>query len=237
MKFLLPGLLLALLAGCSGDKQQQEEISKLKAELAQVKSLQTTIARRVGLGELVRPDAIEFNEGHKVGSEDASLVVLEFTDLHCPFCARFHNEVYPELKEQFIDTGKVLFVGRELPLLNLHQQAGFAAVALRCAARLQQYAAAKDSLFNSKENFTSEYMDKLPEDLGIDSEQFNACLQDNTVHHEVSKSINYAQELGFKSTPTFIVGRKQGETVVDYTILTGAKDLAAFTSVFDSLSK
>lgn len=237
MKFLLPGLLLALLAGCTGDKQQQEEIAQLRAELEQVKSLQTTIARRVGMGELVRPDAIEFNDGHKVGNEEASLVVVEFTDLHCPFCARFHNEVYPQLKEQFIDTGKVLFVGRELPLLSLHKQAGFAAVALRCATAQQQYGAAKDSLFNSSKGFTAEYLEQLPVDLGIDAEKFSACLQDAAVHQVVSKSINYAQELGFKSTPTFIVGRKQGNTVVDYTVLTGAKDLATFTSVFDSLTQ
>ncbi|MBU1309312.1 MAG: DsbA family protein [Gammaproteobacteria bacterium] len=237
MKFLLPGLLLALLAGCTGDKQQQAEIAQLRAELEQVKSLQTTIARRVGMGELVRPDAIEFHEGEKVGSEDAALVIVEFTDLHCPFCARFHNEVYPQLKEQFIDTGKVLFVGRELPLLSIHQQAGFAAVALRCASAQQQYSAAKDSLFNSSKGFTAEYMEQLPVALGVDAEQFNTCLQDAAVHQTVSKSISYAQELGFKSTPTFIVGRKQGNTVVDYTVLTGAKDLAAFTSVFDSLTQ
>lgn len=236
MKFLLPCLLLSLLAGCATTNSQQQEITQLRAELDQVKSLQTAIARRVGMGELVRPEAIEFAEGHKVGSEDAKIVIVEFTDLHCPFCARFHNEVYPELKAQFIDTGKVLFVGREFPLLNLHKQAGFAAVALRCASAQQQYEAAKDSIFNNAEGFTAEYLEKLPADLGIDSEKFSSCLQDATVHQAISKSINYAQELGFKSTPTFIIGRKKGQSVVDYTVLTGAKDLAAFKTIFDTLN-
>lgn len=237
MKLILPIMaLLALLTGCTAVPQQQE-LAELRAELAQIKTLQTAIARRVGMGELVRPDAIAFGAGEKIGSEAATIAIVEFTDLHCPFCRRFHTDVYPELKQQFIDNGQVLFVGRELPLLNLHPQAGFAAVALRCAANQQQYTAAKDSLFNSAGSFTGEYIEQLPIDLGVDAEQFNACLQDASVHQAVSQSINYANELGFNATPVFVIGRKQGDTVTDYTVLSGAKDIAAFVAVIEALQQ
>jgi len=56
-----------------------------------------------------------------LGSKDAPITVVEFTDYQCPFCRQFHVTTFPELKKNFIDTGKVRFYSRDLPLDSMHR--------------------------------------------------------------------------------------------------------------------
>lgn len=225
---------VALLTACGNDKQQQE-LAQLKVEMAELKSLQVTMARRVGLGELVRPDTIPLQQGIRIGDEAAPIIIMEFTDLHCPFCKRFNDETYPELKSRFIDDGQVQFVARELPLLNIHPNAGMAAVALRCANKLGQYQAVKDDLFSKASDFSTEYLDGLGETYGFAQDEFDSCLQDVTVHSAVNEAMTQARELGLTSTPVFIVGKKQGDSVTAYSIIAGAQSIDTFAEAITRL--
>ncbi|MBX9926830.1 MAG: DsbA family protein, partial [Hyphomicrobiaceae bacterium] len=65
------------------------------------------------------------------GKPDAPVVLVKYMSLTCPYCRQFHAEVYPKLKSEYIDTGKVRFVLREFPI---GRTSGQATVALRCAA-------------------------------------------------------------------------------------------------------
>jgi len=67
-----------------------------------------------------------------IGRSDAPIVMVEFTDYQCPFCQRFHLSVFEELKKNYVDTGKIRYVSRDLPL-PMHPNAMSAAVAARCA--------------------------------------------------------------------------------------------------------
>src|SRR3989338_5451600 len=67
-----------------------------------------------------------------LGKADAPVTVVEFTDYQCPFCRRFHQSAFEEIKKNYIDTGKVRFVSRDLPL-DIHANAARAAHAARCA--------------------------------------------------------------------------------------------------------
>src|SRR6266699_2891633 len=67
-----------------------------------------------------------------IGRDDAPVTIVEFTDLQCPVCRRFHAETFPIIKKNYIDTGKVRFVSRDMPL-EYHQYALKAAEATRCA--------------------------------------------------------------------------------------------------------
>src|SRR5437773_2432263 len=69
---------------------------------------------------------------HAMGREDAPVTLVEFTDVECPFCRQFHLTTFAELKENYVDTGKVRFVSRDLPL-DVHRNALKAAHASRCA--------------------------------------------------------------------------------------------------------
>ena len=64
--------------------------------------------------------------------DQAKITIVEFTDYQCPFCNKFHLNTYPKLKKQFVDSGLVWFVSRDLPL-DFYQHAFEAARAARCA--------------------------------------------------------------------------------------------------------
>ena len=239
MKQFVAAVCLSVLLVACGESQQvaanDSEIAALKARIDKLEKIQTKVAQRVGLGALVRPDAIEFGDGKRQGNEQATVAIVEFTDLHCPFCAKFHNDVWPELKAKYIDSGKVLMIGRELPLMKLHPNAGYAAVTLRCAAEQDQYTAAKDMLFKSSSNFDNAFIANLMTELALDVDKMNSCLKNTDVHNAVTASLNYGAELGFNGTPMFVVGKRQGDSVVDYQIVTGAGSVEEFSQLFDAM--
>ena len=68
-----------------------------------------------------------------LGSADAPVTIIEFSDYQCPFCARFHSETLPHIIENYVDAGQVKFVYRDFPIQNIHPNAVPAAVASECA--------------------------------------------------------------------------------------------------------
>ena len=76
-------------------------------------------------------------------------MIIEFTDLQCPYCARFARDTWPQLRERYIDTGKVRFATRDLPL-PFHEFALPAAVASRCAGRQGKFWEYREALFRDQ---------------------------------------------------------------------------------------
>ena len=77
------------------------------------------------------PVRVELGE-FLLGDKNASYAIVEFTDYQCSFCSRHNKNVYPQIKKELIDTGKVQYVVRDYPL-GFHAAAKGAAVAARCA--------------------------------------------------------------------------------------------------------
>ncbi|GAA0815164.1 thioredoxin domain-containing protein [Colwellia asteriadis] len=234
MKKLMIIALAVLLSACQ-TTSNDNEINELKAQIKELKHIQALVAQKVGLGELVRPDEISIADGQRVGDDSASIVLLEFTDLHCPFCARYHKNIWPQLKADYVDTGKVQFVGKELPLANIHPRAAYAAVTLRCAAAQGAYTDAKNFLFEKGAQFSSSDLETIVSDNNLDKDVFDACLKDVSVHNKITSSLHEAKKLGFASTPTFVIGKRQGNVITDYEIVNGTGSVESFTAIFDKL--
>jgi len=234
VKKLIIVALVAFLSACQ-TTSNNAEVEQLKAEIKQLKHIQSLIAQKVGLGELVRPDEISITNGQRVGEESANIVLLEFTDLHCPFCATYHKNVWPEIKANYIDTGKVLFVGKELPLQKLHPRAAYAAVTLRCAAKQNAYSKVKDYLFEKGSKFAESDLIEIATLNNLNVPSFEACLKDKAIHNNITNSLLDARKLGFASTPTFIIGVRKGDVITDYEIVNGAGSVESFTAIFDRL--
>lgn len=236
MNKLIIAALVVLLSACqSTSLETQAEIKQLKAQVKELKHIQALVAQKVGLGGLVRPDEISIEDGQRIGSDSASIVLLEFTDLHCPFCARYHKNIWPQLKADYVDTGKVLFVGKELPLAKIHPRAAYAAVTLRCAAAQGSYTSTKNFLFDKGAQLATSDLDTIITDNNLDKEVFEACLKDASVHNKITNSLLEAKKLGFASTPTFIVGKRQGSVITDYEVVSGSGKIENFTAAFDKL--
>lgn len=129
----------------------------------------------------------------------------------------------------------MLFVGKELPLAKLHPRAAYAAVTLRCAAKQDSYSKVKDYLFEKGQKFAESDLTEITTLNNLDVPTFEACLKDASVHKQITNSLLDAKKLGFASTPTFIIGKRKGNSITDYEIVDGAGKVENFQVIFDRL--
>ena len=164
-----------------------------------------------------------------LGKSDAPLVMVEYTDYQCPFCNRFHTGTFPELKKQYVDTGKMRFVSRDYPL-DFHPHSMKAAQATHCAGDQDKYWQLKDALMNNYSRLTPELITSLARDTSLDMATFQACMDAGKYLPEIKEGIAAAQSVGISGTPSFVLGKVTGEYLDGYRIV-GAQPYAAFDSM------
>jgi protein-disulfide isomerase len=98
-------------------------------------------------------EKINVDTGHlpMLGKESAQVTMVEFSDLQCPFCLRFFQDTFPQLKKDYIDTGKIKFYYRQLPLTSLHPMAMSFANAAECANDQGRFWDMHDKIFTEQE--------------------------------------------------------------------------------------
>ena len=168
-----------------------------------------------------------------LGNPDAPITIIEYASMTCPHCAHFQDEVLPEIKKQWIDTGKAKLVLRDFPL---DEEALRAAMIARCAPPDRYYAFA-DTFFASQSKWVGsrdyrEALARLARLGGMNKEEFDACLTNKRLEDSIVQSRFVAsKELDVNSTPTFFInGTKYtgAPTVQDFSAnLQGAVPAAA----------
>ena len=98
------------------------------------------------------------------------MTMVEFTDYQCPFCQRFHVTTFGELKKNYIDTGKVRFYSRDLPL-DFHPNAMRAAQAARCAIEQGKYWQIRDVMGANPDKLDLEHLVGFASDLKMDTDR------------------------------------------------------------------
>lgn len=141
------------------------------------------------------------------GSLDAKVTVIEFSDLQCPYCKRHSLETQPILDEQFVDTGKVLWVFKHFPL-SIHPQAPAAGIAAECAADQGKFWEMHELAFENVERWSisdpNPIFVELAGDLGLDTTAFESCLADPAMADRVQSDMVDGSQF-VQGTPTFIV--------------------------------
>jgi protein-disulfide isomerase len=181
---------------------------------------------------------VQMNVGsgwYAVGRADAPVTLVEFADYQCPFCKRFHTGVYAELKKNYIDTGKVRFVSRDLPL-EFHPLALRAAEAARCAGEQGKYWELRDSLYADVAPPNEEVIEKAAASVSLDTQTFQTCLASSRYRAEVQQDASDAATLGISGTPTFVLART-AQAKLEGVRIVGAQPFAAFQSAIDGLLK
>lgn len=140
------------------------------------------------------------------GDANAPITLIEYSSLSCPHCARFQTEVLPQIKKDFIDTGKVKLIQRDFPL---NKPAIQAAQLAHCAGPMR-YFALVDVLFKTQEQWlTEDATEKLAQiaaTAGIDRPTFDACLANKDVEAKIVATRKAGEDaFQINSTPTFIV--------------------------------
>lgn len=142
-----------------------------------------------------------------MGQDNAPNTVIEYASLTCPHCARFHSEVFPELKKRFIDTGKVRFIFREFPLDN-YATAGF--MLARCAGPgkyfpvLDAFFDQQNALLSAKDPYT--WIQSFSKQIGFTQDSMESCLSNQDLLDKVmGVRQRAAEKFGVNSTPTFFI--------------------------------
>ena len=142
-----------------------------------------------------------------LGNPDAPVTIVEYASMTCPHCAHFANDVLPEIKKEWIDTGKAKLVLRDFPL---DEPALRAAMIARCAPPNRYYAFA-DTFFAAQEKWVGgrdyrEALARLAKLGGMGREEFDACLNNAALENKiVEERLTASQQLEVNSTPTFFV--------------------------------
>ncbi|MDR1853088.1 MAG: DsbA family protein [Propionibacteriaceae bacterium] len=165
-----------------------------------------------------------------LGSTDAKVVLVEWADLRCPYCAVFSKEVFPKLKAEYIDTGKVRFEFNDVSFFG--DQSTSAAVALRAAAEqgkfgeylVTLFAAAPDS---GHPDLPDEKLIAFAKEAKVpDLDKFKKDLASDELKQAVETSTATAQAVGISSVPFFYAGGQS---------LSGAQSYETFKQFLDSL--
>jgi protein-disulfide isomerase len=144
-----------------------------------------------------------------LGPADAAVTVTEFASMTCPHCAAFNEQVFPQIKKEFIDTGKIRWIFREFPL-DIKAAAG--SMLSRCIANgdASKYFAVTDMLFRQQGDWvvknTTETLARIGKQAGLSQQQVEDCLKNQALLDKIAADQKYASDiLKVDSTPTFFV--------------------------------
>jgi protein-disulfide isomerase len=164
---------------------------------------------------------IPTENSYAIGPADAPITIVEFSDYQCPFCRRWHAEVYEPLLAAY--PGKIRLVYRNLPLTSIHPDAFAAAEAAMCAGEQDVYWKYHDKLFSSETLGNNAYI-QYAQQLGLNMSTFEACLSNHKYQKAIESDSDFALNLGIRSTPTFFINGLA---------LVGAQPLDVFKQVID----
>jgi len=178
---------------------------------------------------------VEFSmrAANRLGDPDAPVMIVEFADFRCPYCAKFFRETMPALIREYVETGKAQIVFKHFAILG--SDSVRAAQAAECAADQGAFWAYHDELLlaprsagYSTESFDDASLVALAEKLGLDTTRFATCLTNDETLARVEADRQEAMDAGLRGTPSFFINGQP---------LFGAQPVEAFREMIDSLSK
>jgi protein-disulfide isomerase len=152
-----------------------------------------------------------------LGPADASVTITEYASMTCPHCAAFNEAVFPKIKSEYIDSGKIRYVFREFPL---DAKAAGGSMLARCIAKDDpgKFFAVIDMLFKQQNDWvmknTTETLIRIGKQAGLSQQAVEDCLKDQALLNKIVADQKYASEvLKVDSTPTFFINgeRIKGE--------------------------
>jgi len=177
-------------------------------------------------------EPIRIVDGATLGRADAPVIVMEFSDLQCPFCAKFTRDSFPTIRREYIDNGRVQLWFRHLPLDRIHPRARPAALAAECARSGGRFWEMHDRLFANPNRLEDADLASHAQALGL--RDFQSCLSSD-VDSIVRRDVEAARDLGVSSTPTFVIARRLSDSRARVlAVLAGASSLNGLRSAFDS---
>lgn len=243
------GLTVAFAMPAAAQQSLQQQNEQILNELKAIRQLLERLAGPIGGGAAAPAPApvptAPVNDnvtlsgavtGMMLGKPDAPLTMIEYTDLQCPFCRQFHITAFEQIKKEYIDTGKLRYLTRDLPIESIHPQALPAARATRCAGEQGKFWEMRHSILLNNARLTTDSFATFAQDLKLNAGEFKTCFANTAKFQaEIAKDMAEAASVGISATPSFVIGRTSA-TGIEGVRFIGAQPFAAFEAKLKELS-
>ena len=175
-------------------------------------------------------------EDHILGNPNADLVIVEYSDLECPFCKQFQSTM-KQVMDVYGGNGKVAWVYRHFPISSLHSKAPKEAEATECANELggpEKFWEYTDLVYEtttSNNTLDPAELPKIAKQVGLDVTAFNTCLSSGKYSAKIQSDYEEAIAAGGRGTPTSIIISKDGTK----TVIQGAQPYSSLKATIDAL--
>jgi protein-disulfide isomerase len=220
----------------AGQSALQKDLQEIKALLQGGQAAPTPAPGRGGGAEPI--DVVVSIAGAPVkGEPGAKVTVVEFTDYQCPFCARHFLQTWPRLEQDYIKTGKVKVVLRDMPLEAIHPQAFKAAEAAHCAGAQGKYWEMHDQLFANQNLLARKDLSAHAQALGLNVGAFDQCVDSGKEAAIVRNDLVDSARAGARGTPVFYLGLTApgGTELKAQRVIRGAQPYAVFKDAIDRM--
>ena len=181
----------------------------------------------------VRNVEFELGDNPAEGNDKARLVLVEFSDYQCTFCARHTKETYPELYKKYIKTGKLRYVVMDKPL-PMHEMADEAAEAAHCANEQGKFWEIHKKMMASPEKLND--LNSIASSLGLDMKKFKSCMDTKKYSNKIASSISLSNKLNIFAAPGFVIASSDPDNhqkVKGISFIPGARPFEHFQKEID----
>jgi protein-disulfide isomerase len=192
-------------------------------------------ATRQGSGSKVRRLAIDSRPA--IGTEHASLYLIEIASFECPYCRRHWLDTMPALRRQYVDSGRVRYVFVDVVLDPLHKHAHAAAEAAHCANEQGRYEAFRDRIYVNQKAIDESFLEAHAQSVKLDLPAFRRCMESGRYKTQVEDDSALARELRVRGTPSFFWARAEPNHTDVRLVgrISGIRPVEDFAQQFDAL--
>jgi protein-disulfide isomerase len=243
-------LALALLVSCplvvfaQSNEDLQKQINMLnetnKAILKELQEIRKVLERQQvpsappQVADTLPTEPIDVSRDPFRGPANAKVAIIEYSDYQCPFCGRFEKDQYAQILRDYVTTGKVKYVWRDMPL-DMHPNAQKAAEAGHCAGAQGKFWEMHDLMFANQQALARPDLAKHAATLNLNVGQFESCLDSGRYAADISADVADAAKANISGTPSFLFGLVQPNgTVKVVKKIVGTKPYAEFKAAIDS---
>lgn len=203
------------------------------------------VADDKGVKEPTGPVTVSLDDDAIMGDKSkAKVAIIEFGDLECPFCKKFHQETYDQIVKKYVETGKAILVARDFPL-SFHDPKSTEEASVAECVRDQKGDAAyfaftkavyANTLANGK-GLPEGKMMELLKTAGVDTKKALACSEEASTKEEITKDIADGTKAGVTGTPSFVIGKLNSDGTVTGEVVVGALPMSGFDEAISKYTK
>jgi len=239
---ILPIVLLAASVGAhaqqkaatDGSSDLSDRLKRLEQQIAELNSLIRSVLPPPPSASVAA--TLQIRGANARGSDSAKIAFIEYSDFECPFCGRHATAAYRDIQSRFVDTGKIRYIFRHLPIEQLHPRAKKAAEAAECAGAQGKFWEYHDRLFSNQKALMPSDLNDHARAVGIAADAFDACLSSGRMVPKIEADLAEARTLGLTGTPVFMLGEieKDGSVQVIRKIV-GSHPFALYEKVLNEM--